>query len=344
MRAEIGEPLQRERRTEREELPPVAGCGYSDPRFDPMAEWTAREAAKPKAQAVYGSIMPGVEAMPNWREFVGWVDPTTPEQVVKSEPVSEPPKPETSVQPTASKLGASNALKDDVDQSMSSSVKSVEETAATVVDLELSTLEQKDELSLDLGNLDMESVIAAAASAVDDEPLEPRAEESIVEPASVSDQSGNQSTMIVTVDEPSASLDDLSIESREESNVMPATGSTMVLTLDESPVTLEPTLTVEKKVDLVDNEQAVTPSTPPLRPVPEGAGLSSKLASVRPLAHPGRLPRKFELTEAEKEVLRLCNGRRTSQAILDSGIDLDGSQLTAFMKRCAQVKLVTFKR
>ena len=150
--------------------------------------------------------------------------------------------------------------------------------------------------------------------------------------------------MIVTLDEPSASLDDLAIESREESNVMPATGSTMVLTLDESAVTLEPTLTVEKKVDLVDNEQAVTTSTPPLRPVPEGAGLSSKLASVRPLAHPGRLPRKFALTEAEKEVLRLCNGQRTSQAILDSGIDLDGSQLTAFMKRCAQVKLVTFKR
>ena len=72
--------------------------------------------------------------------------------------------------------------------------------------------------------------------------------------------------------------------------------------------------------------------------------LAPKLAGVRPLAHPGRLPRGFELSPAEKAVLRKCNGQKTTQAIFDSGIELDGDALTLFLKRCAKVKLITFKR
>jgi len=343
MRAEIGEPLQRERRAEREELPPVEGCGYSDPSFDPVAEWKAREAAKPQAKAEYGSIMPGVEAMPNWRQFAGWVEPTTPENGPKTQPLSEPAKPETSVEPTASKLSASNEVKDDVEKSMNSSLKGADETAATVVDLELSMFEDEDESSLDLGNLDMASVIAAAASAVDDEPSQDSAEPTVVESVVVSDQV-SQSTMVVTLDEPSASLDDLSMDSQEQAQPVPPTSSTMVINLDGPTASLEPELPAEPKVDLGVSPVVPAAAPSPLRPAPEPVGLSPKLALVRPLAHPGRLPRKFELTEAEKVVLRLCNGYRTTQSILEYGIDLDGEQLTAFMKRCAQVKLVTFKR
>jgi hypothetical protein len=42
--------------------------------------------------------------------------------------------------------------------------------------------------------------------------------------------------------------------------------------------------------------------------------------------------------------LRLCDGRRTTQAILDEDNSFDGAALTDFMKRCAKVKLITFKR
>ena len=344
MRAEIGEPLQRERRAEREELPPVEGCGYSDPSFDPLAEWKAREAAKPKAKTEYGSIMPGVEAMPNWRQFVGWVEPTTPEKLIQSQPVLEPAKPEASAEPTTSKLSESNEVKDDVEKGIGSSIKGAGETAATVVELELPSFEDKDEPSLDLGNLDMASVIAAAASAVDDEPSQGSAEPAVVESVVVSDQSVSQSTLVVTLDEPSASLDELTSDPPLSATSAVGKDSTMVVTLDEPTASLAPESSAERKVDLVVDDPSVPSSPSALRPVPLDVGLSAKLASVRPLAHPGRLPRKFELSEAEKEVLRLCNGHRTTQSILDSDINLDGSQLSAFMRRCAQVKLVTFKR
>lgn len=379
MRAEIGEPLQRERRAEREELPPVAGCGYSDPSFDPMAEWMAREAAKPKAQAVYGSIMPGVEAMPNWREFVGWIEPKENEDQTTTKPKEKAP---VSKSEAAEQMPSVKAVEEQTDQVPVSAIPSLEKEAATVVDVDLVTAKMSDGASLDLGDL---ALFPAARSG--ESTTSSHADAGAIEAISVDESSpdldvldlgdlGMESEVAAIsetdsgaveesrVDESSLHLGDLDMASviaaavssvdrvALEVDAEPAvlasdqsvSQATMVVNIDESMASLELETSVETKVDLVDNERAVTPSASPLRPVPEGAGLSSKLASVRPLAHPGRLPRKFALTEAEKEVLRLCNGQRTSQAILDSGIDLDGSQLTAFMKRCAQVKLVTFKR
>ena len=96
MAVEIGEPYEREVKAEREELPPVAGCGWVDPNYDPMAAWKAREAAKPAAQERPLSVMPGVEAMPNWRQFVGWIEPVTDalcnQRSLPNSPASEPSK------------------------------------------------------------------------------------------------------------------------------------------------------------------------------------------------------------------------------------------------------------
>ena len=72
--------------------------------------------------------------------------------------------------------------------------------------------------------------------------------------------------------------------------------------------------------------------------------LAPKLAHVRPVAHPGRLPAGFALTPGEKAVLRLCDGMRTTTDVLGIQAELDAAALTAFLKRCARVKLVTFKR
>ena len=342
MRAEIGEPLQKERRVEREELPPVEGCGYTDPSFDPMAQWRAREASKPAAESKQVSIMPAVEAMPNWRQFVGWLEPstvgpqtqpqvlenpaTTKEQDGVQLPVAkamiEKPK-EPVAQPSPASIGISSEVED-----------------STIIDLELSGFDHNAGNTLDLGDLDMASVIAAAASAVD-EPVapEPVRDDSGIE--TKTDEPLDQSTMVVRLDEPEARLDDAASNSLVSPSTSPATDATMVVVLDEPMASLAPEQPVDRKVDLDGSIQSA-PS--PLRSAPQDLGLSPKLASVRPLAHPGRLPRKFELTETEKEVLRLCDGRCTTQSILESGIGLDGAQLTAFMKRCAQVKLVTFKR
>jgi hypothetical protein len=73
------------------------------------------------------------------------------------------------------------------------------------------------------------------------------------------------------------------------------------------------------------------------------SGLSPKLASVAPLAHPGRLPKGFALSPLEKAVLRACDGRRTTQAIHDANPGLSAADLSDLLKRCARVKLVTFK-
>ena len=75
MRVVIGEPLQREEAEAKEDLAPVEGCGHHDRSFDPMAEWKARLAGQVRGERVYTDPMPAIEAMPNWRSFVGWVEP-----------------------------------------------------------------------------------------------------------------------------------------------------------------------------------------------------------------------------------------------------------------------------
>ena len=160
MRAEIGEPLQRERRAEREELPPVAGCGYSDPNFDPMTEWSAREAAKPKAQTNYGSIMPGVEAMPNWRQFVGWIEPNKSDDHTKPK-LNEKAyvsKVESADGSSDSKIPSPKVVEEPLEEAPTSVVQSAETEGATVIDLDLAPTIATDDTSLDLGDLGMTSV------------------------------------------------------------------------------------------------------------------------------------------------------------------------------------------
>jgi hypothetical protein len=62
------------------------------------------------------------------------------------------------------------------------------------------------------------------------------------------------------------------------------------------------------------------------------------------LAHPGRLRGDFALTEIEKLVLRHCDGKRSSAAVHALNLGLNAAELTAFLKRCAAVKLITFRR
>jgi hypothetical protein len=106
----------------------------------------------------------------------------------------------------------------------------------------------------------------------------------------------------------------------------------LVFRLDEPSASLEP----EVEPDVVQKKGAAPPAT--------GGELAPKLAHVRPVAHPGRLPAGFALSPSEKAVLRLCDGMRTTTDVLSAQSELGAEALTAFLKRCARVKLVTFKR
>jgi len=298
MSVEIGEPLQRERSAEKEDLPAIAGCGYKDPNFDPVAAWKARQAAKPEQKVEQGSLMPCVEAMPNWRSFVGWVEPSTsapkePQSVEEAVPLKPAPQailPEDTAKPSPIREEVSFEAPDDG------------ATSITLADFDEPS-QASAAPAMNLGDLDMDSIIQAAAESVDlaAEAIET---EPAAEPSATSEASA--STMVVMLDEPGASLD---FESEPEPEPMHAG--------EAEPLVSSP---------------------------PQGMTLAPKLAGVRPLAHPGRLPRGFDLSAAEKGVLRKCNGQQTTQAIFDSGIELDGDALTAFLKRCAKVKLITFKK
>ena len=298
MRVEIGEPLQRERSAEKEDLPAIAGCGYQDPNFDPVATWKARQAAKPIKQAAKGSLMPGVEAMPNWRNFVGWIEPSdaTPqapeptEEAVALKPAAQVDPPKDTAKPSPMREEASFEAPD------------AGATLITLADFD-EPAQAAEAPAMNLGDLDMDSIIQAAAESVDSA-AKSAEKETLDDPSEASKPSA--STMVVMLEEPSASLD------------------------------FEP----EPEPEQMDVSQAV----PLVSGAPVVTTLAPKLAGVRPLAHPGRLPRGFDLSAAEKGVLRKCNGQQTTQTIFDSGIELDGDALTAFLKRCAKVKLITFKK
>ena len=302
MRAEISEPLERERSAEKEDLPAVEGCGHRDPNFDPVAVWEARQAAKPAQATESRSLMPGVEAMPNWRGFVGWLEPS--EEI----PAALPAAPAEVAAPEAKAPIATPASKPSlVADEITFDAPVDEPTSITLADFDEPS-HQAAQPVMDLGNLEMESIIQAAAEAVEEVPVPEAPAEASHEPET------KQATMVVMLDEPSASL---SAEPEPE------------LKLELEPVV------ASSAPALVSEVQSTAPA---------GAGLSPRLAGVRPLAHPGRLPRGFELSAGEKGVLRKCNGQQTTQSILDAGIELDGATLTAFLKRCAKVKLVTFKK
>ena len=153
MTVEIGEPYEREVKAERKELPPVAGCGWVDPNYDPMAAWKAREAAKPAAQERPLSVMPGVEAMPNWRQFVGWVEPVTNASVQPEIAPQEPSERTEQAEAKApaerpSEVGASTPQT----ESLSPPLEPLQESA---MELSLPSFEEEDELVLDLGDLDL---------------------------------------------------------------------------------------------------------------------------------------------------------------------------------------------
>ncbi|MDE0881361.1 MAG: hypothetical protein OSB21_02095, partial [Myxococcota bacterium] len=246
---------------EKEDLPPVAGVGHSDLSCDPLEQWKARQAARVEPQSEAYHIMPAVEAMPGWEGFVGWVAPqrvresVAPVQKAPLEQPKEPTKPEQTLD--LSQLNLSQIV-DEVRIEEPQASAQLQQSLDSTLDLgDLTGASISPEVTLDLGNLDMEKVVRAAAD---------------------------------SVPEPEPALPERSA------------GSAAV-----------------------------------------SSGLSPKLASVAPLAHPGRLPKGFALSPLEKAVLRACDGRRTTQAIHDANPGLSAADLSDLLKRCARIKLVTFK-
>jgi hypothetical protein len=414
MTVEIGEPYEREVKAEREELPPVAGCGWVDPNYDPMAAWKAREAAKPAAQERPLSVMPCVEAMPNWRQFVGWIEPVTDASV---QPEIAPQEPSERTEQAEAKAPAERPIEVGASTPQTESLSPpLEPLPESAMELSLPSFEEEDELVLDLGDLDLGAperaddqtvqvasvgadqhhsatlsvsavgLIDAVSPQATERPVEDHAAESVeLEPSIRLDGSRDEELEVVTEESPERTmmvhLDDVSLDADETLEVglgrSPETAAslgavnrpgredgfaaedaeqragtlaaapadaTMVVHLDEDASSSdEPTHRPKDVLNELGRGQRAALAADRSERSAKGE-LPVKLATVRPLAHPGRLPRRFELSEAEKVVLRLCNGQRTTKAILNEDIALDASALTVFLKRCAQVKLVTFKR